>query len=310
MNTDTRFVELDSYQFIKIGGPDCKKFLQGQLSCNMDLLSTQRSLRGAICNLKGRVIADVRVLQSGNDCLLQVGPNMANVVVTTLSKYAIFSKVKLEIQDAHPAPLGIIGELPPQLLQLFPEPPNTIDGVCQIEDASLIRIAGTEPRFELWFNFETSARQFRAAIPTAQRITAAAWQRADIAAGIVHVDPTITEEFTPQLLNYDISGVIDFKKGCYTGQEVVARMFYRGIAKKRLYLASTSNKIDVEDTVHMASDADDKNTVILAFSNAARESDEANLLLTILGTDAVESGTRFTLADQPDAELTILPLQY
>ena len=303
-------VELTHYQFIRFSGPDVRKFLQGQLSCNMERLTPAQSLRGAICNLKGRVVADVRVLQVQEDCLLQVSASMGNIVITTLSKYAVFSKVKLEIQDSHPAPFGLLGPLDSQIAATFGELPAAQDAVVQTAAASLIRVAGHNPRYELWYHNKPAAQTFRQAIPASELGPLAAWQRAELQAGIVHVDSTTTEMYTPQLLNYDISGVIDFKKGCYTGQEVVARMFYRGIAKKRMYLATTDVPLSVDDKVHQDGEAENKVSEILAFNNAPKGSDAGNLLATVLGTEAVESGCRFTLADQPEAVLTILPLEY
>lgn len=310
-NMITRLVTLSDSQFIKVSGPDSNKFLQGQLSCNMDGLSAERSLRGAICNLKGRVIADLRVLQIDEGCLLQVGPGMASVVVTTLAKYAVFSKVKLEIQDSHPTAFGVLGSVPEQVQVLFPQLPESEDGVSRNAVASLIRIAGTQPRYELWFHQDAAAQSFQASVPRDMLAASTApWLRADILAGIVHVDPAMTEEYTPQLLNYDISGVVDFKKGCYTGQEVVARMFYRGVAKKRLYLASTDTRLTAKDGVLEVGAAAEQVSPVLAFSNPAEGSAEPSLLLAVLGTEAVEQGQGFTLSGQPEANLAIMPLGY
>jgi len=72
-------------------------------------------------------------------------------------------------------------------------------------------------------------------------LPAQAWQLAEIRDGIVHINPEQSEIYTPQLLNYDTNGIIDFKKGCYTGQEVVARMHYRAEAKRRLYHLKADN---------------------------------------------------------------------
>ena len=84
---------LESYEFIRIRGADRISFLQGQLSCNTELLSAERSLVGALCNLKGRVIADFRLLEIREDIILQCAAGMADKIYATLSKYAVFSKV-------------------------------------------------------------------------------------------------------------------------------------------------------------------------------------------------------------------------
>lgn len=310
MNNQSQLFELNYYQYIKISGPDFRKFLQGQLSCNMDKLSLQHSLRGAICNLKGRVIADVRVVETADGCLLQVGQGMAEVVLATLSRYAVFSKVKLELQEPHPMTFGVLGALPDPARQHFEQIPEAPDAVTQAANSSLIRVAGEQPRWEIWTHNSTETQALRTALQGDLVVGNSAWRRADIQAGIIHVDASTTEEFTPQLLNYDISGVIDFKKGCYTGQEVVARMFYRGTAKKRLYLASTMTQLTANDSVHEEGSEEDKEATILAFSNPLPDSNEPALLLAVLSTEAVANGQVFTLADQPEAKLTVLPLEY
>lgn len=310
MSSQSQIFQLDNQQFIKVAGPDFRKFLQGQLSCNMDNLSEQRSLRGAICNLKGRVIANLRVVQKDDGCVLQAGAGMAQIVVDTLAKYAVFFKVKLEVDNQQPTPFGVIGNLPDELLELVKPLPDVADAVSQNADFSLIRLAGNLLRYEVWPHYRSAAEALKTALKDACQPNNNAWHRVDILSGVVHVDRTLTEEYTPQLLNYDISGVIDFKKGCYTGQEVVARMFYRGVAKKRLYLASAPVRLSANDTVLEASGTEDKSSTILAFSNGVEGSAEPGLLLATLSVEAVEGGATFTLSGHPGSKLEIHPLEY
>ena len=86
---------LQNYEFIRISGVDRISFLQGQLSCNTELLCAERSLTGALCNLKGRVIADFRLVEHNEDIIMQCAAGMAVKIHATLSKYAVFSKVEL-----------------------------------------------------------------------------------------------------------------------------------------------------------------------------------------------------------------------
>lgn len=303
-----QIIPLDTVGFISVVGPDASKFLQGQLSCNLDQLSPDRSLRGALCNLKGRVIADVRVVQTADGCLLRTSRGLAEVVLKTLSKYAVFSKVKLAVVNDILA-LGVLGnDAEAVIVPLFPRLPVATDSVVPGDGAWLLRCPGQAPRYELWIqNPETVANIRAQALLTDDD---ADWRREDLRAGIVHVDSATTEEFTPQLLNYDISGVIDFKKGCYTGQEVVARMFYRGVAKKRLFLVSSDRPIAEQDVVHQAGDGDTKNYPILAYSNSDKNSAEPHLLLAVLDMDVAENVGRLTLGSAADAQLSLLPLDY
>ncbi|MFT7472635.1 MAG: folate-binding protein YgfZ, partial [Kiritimatiellia bacterium] len=120
----------------------------------------------------------------------------------------------------------------------------------------------------------------------------------------LHVTPKLSEEFTPQLLNYDLSGLIDFKKGCYTGQEIVARMFYRGTAKRRLQLASSSHSIGESSKV-VAGEGSGED--ILAFSNTGGTDP---LLLAVLPVQVADSAERITLSDNAESDVCIRALPY
>lgn len=304
-------INLTQYQFLRVSGSDAVQFLQGQLTCNMDELSSQRSLRGALCNLKGRVIADFRVVQQGTDCLLQTGTGMAELILATLSKYAVFHQIELSIETQPNHPLGLIGdESGPLLREIFGDLPAEHNQVVQSATISLIRINGITERYEIWFHDDSAANELLSQLdsPTPGKLDD--WNREDIRAGILHVDPGLSETLTPQLLNYDLSGIIDFNKGCYTGQEVVARMHFRSTAKKRLFLASSNTPISANSLAIRADAKDAKAAQIIAYHNPADAVAGPSLLLTILNTGDVDDGVKFTLSDQPQSSLKILSLPY
>lgn len=249
---------IEDTSVVMVSGSDSLRFLQGQLSCNMNQLSEQQSLRAALCNLKGRVIADMRVLQSDAGILLCTQAGMASIIISTLNKYRVFFKATLEDVTQRYSRFGISGQVAPLLLQTAGfQAPELAEQSVSLHEHHVTRLASsalfTEPRFEcLIYNKTTSARLHEALIAGAVSDDDTAWQLADIRCGLAHIRPDQQELYTPQVLNYDLSGVIDFKKGCYTGQEVVARMFYRAEAKKRLYhvVLSTSEPEPVENVVN------------------------------------------------------------
>ncbi len=184
--------------------------------------------------------------------------------------------------------------------------PENTDGVSSSAACSVVRIPGLSERIEIWMHTADTAEQLLTRLDANKSADLAPWLRADIEAGIVHVTQALSEEFTPQLLNYDLSGLIDFKKGCYTGQEIVARMFYRGTAKRRLQLASSSQSIS-DSSKLVRRDSEGLGEDILAFSNTvARES----LLLAILPVPVADSGERMTLSDNPESDICIQELPY
>lgn len=226
--------QLGDFSAVAVTGPDGQRFLQGQLSCNMMLLSAKHSLRGALCNLKGRVIADMQVLLDGDRILLLCQRGMAEVVLATLNKYKVFFKTELQEITDQLVVLGIGGEQCEQaLLACGIEPPAGLSE-CAADAGQLVyRAAGEAPRFCCILG-DAGAALAAELSSRCESVSEEYWQMADIRAGLAHIRPGQQELYTPQVLNYDITGVIDFKKGCYTGQEIVARMHYRAEAKKRL----------------------------------------------------------------------------
>lgn len=304
-------INLNHYQFVRVSGNDAISFLQGQISGNAELLSAQQSLHAALCNLKGRVIADFRVLKHGDDCLLQTVTGMATPIIEVLSKYAVFSDVEVTLDEQSVSAIGFIGEnCPPFLTTIFGDCPLLENQLTQTSDMSLIKVAAGSGRFELWFHSADARNRLVNAGEFVLDDNLEAWNRETLSAGIVHITPELSEKYTPQLLNYDISGVIDFNKGCYTGQEVVARMFYRGQAKKRLFLVSSSHAVSGHSEVVIADEAESNVGEILGFSNAQDSGEGANLLLAVLNTAVVEDKARLSLSDQGESALEIKQLPY
>jgi folate-binding protein YgfZ len=227
-------VQLDDIEIIAVTGADGERFLQGQLSANMSRLTPTQSLRAALCNLKGRVVADLRVLRHGEQILLICRAGMAEIVVATLKKYIVFFKASLQLVSEQYVALGIAGESCAETLNAVGvQPPAGVDACILSHGGAFIRIEESPARFLCVLD----GNQGELAAMLSSRCdsgSARDWRLADIVAGIAHIRPGQQELYTPQVLNYDINGIIDFKKGCYTGQEVVARMYYRAEAKKRL----------------------------------------------------------------------------
>ena len=297
---------LPDHEFIQVSGPDARKFLQGQVSCNVDLLSDTRSLPGAICSLKGRVLADFRLVQSGDFCLMQTAAGMAGKIIDTLSRYAVFSKVELR-RVALPLVIGVQGrDYDTALAKLFPKPPATVSESAVSTQMCLLRLPGD--RIELWCLDEAVIPLVRELLGEWQAGPNQNWVASEIGAGVVHVGPESSEQYTPQLLNYDISGVINFSKGCYTGQEVVARMHFRGKPKKRMFLFSGEDEFSSSGRIcEKAHGNPDKGEPVLALVNQRRG---PNLALAVARIEAVSNGRGWCLDGRRDAPLQASALSY
>ncbi len=308
-----KYVPLDHYEFVSVIGPDARKFLQGQVTCNMDRVNESTSLRGALCNLKGRVIADFRAIAISDGILLQTQTGLAEPVMQILKKYAVFSKVEISTDKIKPRVLGCFGnDTEAQVGSITASHKLAQNGVVTVDDSIVVALQDNLFRVEI-YSFSESEKEpdiFSTLKTSSQQATLEDWNRLDIEAGIFHVDAALSEEFTPQLLNYDISGVIDFKKGCYTGQEVVARMFYRSTAKKRLAVLSSPRSIEADDCVEYQEEDATHVTPILRFANSQDSDSQNNVLLAIVGTRIDGDAKPPKLTKNPQSSLQILTMPY
>jgi hypothetical protein len=214
----TFYTELQNQGLIQVQGPDAKTFLQGQLTCDLNTVTAQQSQLGAHCNLKGRMISLFRVMQWGPEhYMLSLPLTMVSSALQNLKKYAIFSKVTIDDQSQQFIKIGIAGDQAPSTIATV-----NADYVLQYPDSSL-------PRFEI---YTTSALT-----PSFSKKDPLWWAQLDIQAGIPTVYPETIEMFLPHHVNLFALGGIGLEKGCYLGQEIIARMHYKGNIKKKLMYA-------------------------------------------------------------------------
>jgi tRNA-modifying protein YgfZ len=246
---------LDSLGVLRVRGADTVPFLQGQLSNDVTRLSAERSLRGAYHNPQGRVIALVRLVHLANDDVLAVLPReLVAPVAQRLAKFILRAKVKLADESALWSVAGLAdadGERHPEAGPAdLPELPQQADGTACVDGSIVIRLAGKAPR---WL-FVGPAAERPALEPSAARAQrwsgAQQWERLAIAAGDPQVYAPTSEHFVAQMLNLDVLGVIAFDKGCYTGQEVIARAHYRGRVKRRMqrFLTAQASPLKAADS--------------------------------------------------------------
>lgn len=301
----TDSVQLTQFEFIRASGPDARTFLQGQVTCDTTKITPTQSVLGALCNLKGRVIADFRAAQVGEDLVLKVGIGLADPVLAVLKKYAVFSKLTLIKEDEF-CVLGLLvtgdaegDTLPasPHAVTSLGEEVFAIDSGCSDEGTRCVELWGNGASIEASAALLTSSN---ACVPnkTITVATTADWTRLEILSGIIHVTPDISGEYTPAQLNYDISGVVNFKKGCYTGQEIVARMFYRSTPKKRLYPLQAETMLSSDAKLNDSASETPIKPLAIA----------GNAMLALLDTDP--SARELTLASDSSVKLAVKEPDY
>ena len=307
-DSGTVIADLSYLGVIAARGADAETFMQGQFSNDVRLVTPEQSQMTAYCNPKGRMLAAMRLFQRGDRYLLSLPHSLLEPTLKRLRMFVLRSDVTLDDASDELARMGIAGPGAESLLgEQIPNLPGEPDQVIQHDELTVIRINGVQPRFEihgpaapmqaLWERFNDKARP----------VGYAAWSWLDIMAGVPMILPENLEAFVPQMVNLHSLGGISFKKGCYTGQEVVARMHYLGKLKRRMYRAH----VDV-DTPPAPGDAlygtggseESAGKVVLAQPSPHGGVD----LLAVLQISSVEAGPiHLGNPDGPELEFQELP---
>ncbi|PPI83977.1 folate-binding protein [Marinobacter maroccanus] len=231
---DSGWAVLDDRVVVRISGPGTNKFLQGQFSQNLDEVTPDRSPRAAAATPKGRAYCLTRMVRAGEDILMDFPAELADDIISHLRKYLmLFRGTTMElVQETR-----IVGILGNELAEKLAE--NALDSLkepgdsCALRDGILVKTQPTAEgttRFEFW-----QTQDSEVAFPASPRMSLADWQASEIAAGVASLTAATQESFVPQMLNWQHVDGVHFKKGCYTGQEVIARMHFLGQLKKSLF---------------------------------------------------------------------------
>ena len=229
---------LDNQMLFRVSGPGTNDFLQGQLSQNLTDVVAGHSPRAAASTPKGRAYLLTRLVRDGEDVLLTMPASLADDVAAHLNKYLmLFRGTSMERLDNGQV-FGLIGEAAAGTVAGNASPvPETINSSLALGSGYLVRTNATAegtPRFELWLPQGVDGT-LQDILGRLHQVSLAEWNASEIAAGVPELTPETKEAWVPQMLNLQHLEGIHFKKGCYTGQEVIARMHFLGQLKKSLY---------------------------------------------------------------------------
>lgn len=232
LDTQAYLCDLDNLGVLEVTGQNAKTFLQGQLTCDLHAMPAERSCLAAFCNAKGRIIASLRIWQSDASYLLILPRNNLTHTLQQLQKYAVFSRVTLSDRSAEQAVFGWLGNAPPPLPLSLPNALNQV--VSESATQHCIQISTLPQRYLFIANLDTAKRLWRDLYTPQRHVPVALWELCDIRMKLAHVDHRSSELFTPHDLDYPQQGAVSFSKGCYVGQEIIARMQHLGKLKKHL----------------------------------------------------------------------------
>lgn len=228
--------DLSHYGLIAAYGEDTETFLQGQFTNDISHVDLEHSQLSSYCTPKGRMLANFRIFKRNETCYLSMPYELIEPTLSRLRMFVMRSKVTLEDADDALVRFGLNGPKAAELLTTIAGSiPEEIDTAVQHKDYTILRVAGIEPRFEIYGLLEGMTQLWQALDVNAAPVGANTWELLNIKAGIPYIVTETSEAFVPQMANMELINGVDFKKGCYTGQEIVARMHYLGKLKRRMY---------------------------------------------------------------------------
>lgn len=293
---------------MQASGADAASFLHGQLSNDVNRLDARQARLAGYCNAQGRMLASLIVARRDADTLwLLCAADVLAATLKRLSMFVLRAKARLQDASAGLSVVGLAGEAAAVHLgqALGHAPASEAWSRHDLGAAMVIRLpdAGV-PRW-LWIGPADEASAVEAALPA---LPAGVWERLDMASGVAPVQAATSGLFVPQMLNYELVGGVDFKKGCYPGQEIVARSQYLGKLKRRGFLLAGPVQPQPAQEIFWSEDPQQPAGQIAA-SAPAGEGDEPALALAELKIGAVGHGT-LHLGSAQGPLLQVLALPY
>ncbi|HDR2708696.1 tRNA-modifying protein YgfZ [Enterobacter mori] len=299
---------LDDWALATLTGADAEKYLQGQVTADVAQLTEHQHLLAAHCDPKGKMWSNLRLFRRQDGFALIERRSLRDAQLTELKKYAVFSKVTIAPDDEHVL-LGVAGfQARAALKNLFNELPDAEKQVVSEGETSILWFEHPAERFLLVTDVATAERVTDALRGEAQLNNSQQWLALNIEAGLPVIDAVNSAQFIPQATNIQALGGISFKKGCYTGQEMVARAKFRGANKRALWtLAGRASRVpeageDLE--LKMGENWRRTGTVL-----AAVQLDDGRLLVQVVMNNDMEADSVFRVRDDANT-LSIEPLPY
>jgi tRNA-modifying protein YgfZ len=261
---DLAITPLDDLAVLSVRGTDARSFLQGQISNDVDLLDARPALLAGLHNAQGRCLAVLHLLQAGPEqILLSMPADLAAQVAAHLSRFVFRARVRIENASSQWRIYGAAGPDAEAAARTRLSVPMDVTGLRQMVFA---------PRTETPPDGDVQSR--------------AAWRLEDIAAGLPGISAATSGLFTAQMLNLDLIGAVSFSKGCYTGQEIIARAHYLGQARRRMQRFCTDDAVELPPGIRVSL-ADGRRAHIV-MASAAEGGGQEFLAITTVGTQPMQ----------------------
>jgi folate-binding protein YgfZ len=304
--SETVIADLSQYGLIGLTGEDAQTFLHGQITNDLRNLSESAAVFAGYLSAKGRMLANFLVMKRDADILVMLPAALREAIQKRLSMFILRSKVKARDAGEEWVRLGVSG---PQACMAVTDalnfaPADGLMGMARGEQAFVLRLG--DQRFDVFVQPDVAPAIWQKLVATCKPVGAPAWDWLMVQAGVPMVMPRTQDHFVPQMANMELLGGVSFNKGCYPGQEIVARSQYLGKVKRRLFLAHVDSEAAAGDEL-FSLDLPDQAAGHIA--NAAAAPGGGYDVLAVVHSSSVEAGD-VHLGARDGAQLVFRPLPY
>ncbi|MFZ5510878.1 MAG: YgfZ/GcvT domain-containing protein [Pseudomonadota bacterium] len=304
-SSGTVLVPLSAYGVIRASGEDAASFLHNLLTNDIKKLGASAAQHNSLCSAKGRMLANFLVWRDEGDYLLQLSADLQPAVHKKLSMYVLRSKVKLSDAGDGLVLLGIAGAAAEAAVkEATAVVPEGVMAVARFLRGQVIRLG--ERRFELAVTADAAPEVWQRLAARARPAGFPVWQWLDIQAGWPLITAATQEQFVPQMANFELIGGVSFQKGCYPGQEIVARTQYLGKLKRRMYLAHLAEGAAPGSELFSPDLPDQACGMVV---NSAPAPEGGSDVLAVMQMSSAEGGD-VRLGSQDGPRLVLRPLPY
>ena len=301
--------DLSHYGLIAVHGEDAANFMQGQFCNDVRSVDGSHSQINGYCSPKGRLLSLFRIFRIEDTFYLLMPAELLESTIKRMKMFVLISKVKLDDAGNTMIRMGLSGpNAEKNLKDILGKIPENVNEAIHVKGHTVLRIAGPCPRFIIVGDRELIEKTWSALDVHAAPVGVSPWRLLDVIAGIPEIYTGTIESFVPQMVNMQAIDGLSFKKGCYTGQEIVARMQYLGTLKRRMYRAHirTDKPVKPGDNLYAEGDTSGQGTGKIV--SACSSPNDGYDVLAVIQISIAESGI-VHLDDQngPVLELQELP---
>ncbi len=296
---ENNLIRFDHYDVIDIKGAEALEFLHSQFTNDLKNLPVNSSSLGAWCSPKGRVLYTFRIWHEGETFHLVLPSSQTESFLKRLKMYILRADVEAEVSAAKIV-YGLSGKNSIQLIKNAPEDDNAIQ---HSDENTFIKIPSSVSRY-LIISENNNLQLGSLSVSADQKKGFDHWRLLDIISGIPEILPETADKFLPQMLDLEELGGLSFQKGCYPGQEIVARVKYRGELKKQLYKASLSTSNEIQPGASLVVSNDETETLAGNLVNIAHVDDNKWAVLAVINIKSTINDS-IKLQDDKESQLKL-----